>query len=89
MCKRWPSAWCLLLCVTGCSQPEPITVTRTVPLEPPAALLAPSDVPPPDGVESCLDLAQYAKRLQSSVQACNADKAAVRGWVEQARGPSL
>lgn len=49
---------------------------------PPAALLTDTPVPPFEGATNG-DLWDYQDVLKATIGACNADKAAVRGWAER------
>jgi len=50
---------------------------------PPAALLSDTPVPAFEGATNG-DLWDYQDVLKAALGACNADKAAVRGWAERA-----
>ncbi|MEY5098633.1 MAG: hypothetical protein RJA36_1352 [Pseudomonadota bacterium] len=50
---------------------------------PPAALLSDTPVPTFEGATNG-DLWDYQDVLKAALGACNADKAAVRGWAERA-----
>ncbi len=51
---------------------------------PPMALLSDTPTPPFEGATNG-DLWDYQDVLKAALGACNADKAAVRGWAERSR----
>lgn len=70
----------LLPWLTACGKPEIIRQVEYVIPPPPAALLAPTEIPPYLGTTNG-DLEDYAHVTRASIQACNADKrAALAAW---------
>lgn len=70
----------LIASLQGCAKPETTRQTVYVIPPPPAALLAPTEIPPYLGTTNG-DLEDYAHVTRASIQACNADKrAALAAW---------
>lgn len=82
-CARGLSSACLITCLQACTtNPLPAPPKVIVQL-PPAALLSDTPVPTFEGATNG-DLWDYQDVLKAALGACNADKAAVRGWAERA-----
>lgn len=79
---------CLLVLLAGCEtapKRKPLASCEVVVLKPPAADLMPTPVPAkptPFGIEAWVG---WTGALREAVAACNDDKAATRGWVEEQR----
>lgn len=71
---------CLVLLLSGCATTPPVvTETKIERVYPPAALTGPC--PPPElRGNTNADLLDWALELQAELEACNADKAALRQW---------
>lgn len=72
---------CLLLSLTACGTLRGVPVAM---LPPPELYEAPVDVPePPQGALRNAELSKYALSLIEALGLANADRAALRAWVQQ------
>ena len=71
-----PLSLCLALCLSSCANPP---AARPVPLLPPESVFVPCELPPLPG-ETWGDALSYALALQTSLQICAGQVAALNAW---------
>jgi len=76
---------CLLLCASCSAKPEVVTVPVIERVMPPAALVQGTPRPEWSGSTNA-DLVEHALHLRSALGECNADKAAMRQWMDTSMG---
>lgn len=79
--KRGPTSLCLILSLCACAHTLPlIQVDRPLPIYPPRNLMLDTPLPGLSGVRSNADLLDALINTLDALNACNADKAALRAW---------